>query len=127
VSRKTGTIVPTMGTFVHQRLEHRAESASYAATVCAALRRDLGKTHSAAKTIMRWTGASERTVKHWLAGTRGPSGEHLIMLIRQSDSLLAGFLGLCGRQRGLDERNLVEVRMKLGEIQRLIGSSVESE
>jgi hypothetical protein len=53
--------------------------------VSAALRVDLGKTRNAAKIVMRWTGASESTVKNWFAGTKGPSGEHLVTLVRHSD------------------------------------------
>ncbi len=40
----------------------------YAAAIASALRRDLGDTHRAVKTVARWTGASERTVKNWFAG-----------------------------------------------------------
>ena len=50
-----------------------------------ALKSELGSTHQAVKTIRRWTGAGERTVKNWLAGISGPSGQHLADLIRHSD------------------------------------------
>jgi hypothetical protein len=46
---------------------------------------------------MRWTGASERTVKYWFSGERGPSGDHLIALARHSDAALCGVLALAGR------------------------------
>ena len=49
------------------------------------------------KMAMRWTGASERTVKYWLAGERGPSGDHLIALARHSDAVLFVLLALAGR------------------------------
>ena len=52
---------------------------------------------------MRWTGASERTAKGWLSGDRGPSGEHLILLIANSDAVFAAVLQLASRgQVGLD-------------------------
>ena len=54
----------------------------YIAAVAAVLRSELGGTRAAAKTLMRWTGAGERTVKAWLGGVSGPSGEHLIALMR---------------------------------------------
>ena len=44
--------------------------------------------HRAVKTAIRWTGASERTVKHWLAGTHAPRRSHLIELVRHSDKVL---------------------------------------
>ena len=52
------------------------------------LRQELGGTHRAIKTVMGWTNASERTVKHWFAGTHGPSGHHLIAIISNSDAVL---------------------------------------
>ena len=73
---KMGTVVPKMGTTVHLA----ADQDRYREAVAAALRAELGPTHQAIKTAMRWTGASERTVKYWLSGERGPSGEHLILL-----------------------------------------------
>lgn len=41
--------------------------------------------------------ASERTVKYWLSGERGPSGEHLVSLSRQSDAVLIVLLSLADR------------------------------
>jgi hypothetical protein len=46
---------------------------------------------------MRWTGASERSVKYWFAGERGPSGEHLLSLARHSDAVLIVLLALADR------------------------------
>jgi len=65
-----------------------------------ALRDELGSTHRAIKTAMRWTGASERTVKYWIAGERGPSGEHLIALARHSDIIFRMVLMLADRYDG---------------------------
>ena len=33
--------------------------------------------------------ARERTAKNWFAGTRGPTSEHLVSLVRHSDAVLA--------------------------------------
>jgi hypothetical protein len=46
---------------------------------------------------MKWTGANERTVKKWLAGTRGPSGGHLVSLVRESKVVLETLLQLSER------------------------------
>ncbi|MDX8401414.1 MAG: hypothetical protein R8K47_02150 [Mariprofundaceae bacterium] len=56
-----------------------------------------GGTHRTIKMAMRWTGASERTVKYWFAGERGPSGDHLISLARHSGAVLCIILALAGR------------------------------
>lgn len=95
---KTGTFVPKTGTNVH--LE--ADVADYRTAIAAALRDELGLTHRAVKTAMRWTGASERTVKYWIAGERGPSGEHLIALAKNSDIVFHMVLLLADRHDGAD-------------------------
>ena len=74
-----------------------------------------GSTHQAVKIIMRWTGAGERTVKNWLAGISGPSGQHLVDLIRHSDDVLAVLLILAGRQQVVVAQRFVDMRNKLVE------------
>lgn len=70
---------------------------TYAAALAAALRSELGTSHRAIKTLRHWTNASERTAKNWLAGSHGPSGLHLIELIRHSDLALQTVLELARR------------------------------
>ena len=90
---KMGTSVPKMGTTVHLG----ADQAAYRKAIADTLRRELGPTHQAIKTVMRWTGASERTAKYWLSGERGPSGEHLIRLAQHSDAVLITILTMAER------------------------------
>jgi hypothetical protein len=87
----------------------------YPSMISAALRKDLGHVRGAAKTVMQWTGASERTVKNWLAGVEAPTSEHLISLVRHSDSVLVGFLQICGRAQGVSLDRLHRVRSILHE------------
>jgi hypothetical protein len=68
---KTGKRFPKSGV-------KRLESRHFAIEIGKALQRELGGTHQTVKTIMRWTCASERTIKNWLDGSHGPSSEHLI-------------------------------------------------
>lgn len=86
--RKSGTTVPPEG--VEFRLE-------YMLAVARALQMELGQSARATKTIMRWTGVSERAAKYWLAGSRAPSGPQLILLARNSDAILHEFLRMSGR------------------------------
>jgi len=65
---------------------------------------------------MRWTRASERAVKGWISGKRGPSGEHLILLMACSDAVLAAILKVTGRERSSRDRQVAEVRRLLGEV-----------
>jgi len=50
-----------------------------------------------------------------LAGISGPSGQHLVDLIRHSDDVLAVLLILAGRQHVVAVQKLVDVRNKLAE------------
>ena len=99
---------------------------SYPTAVARALQRQLGGTHQAVKTVMRWTGASERTVKNWFAGSSGPSGQHLVALARRSDEVLAMFLALTGRQQIAAEIKLIDVRNRIAGVLKEIDLLVES-
>jgi hypothetical protein len=81
--------------------------------VAAELQKELGNTHQAVKTVMRWTGANERTVKNWLAGRYGPSGDHLIHLFRYSDMVLDAVLRQAGREQAITVKGLVSLRKAL--------------
>ena len=65
---------------------------NYATMIATALRTELGDTHRATKTLMQWTGAGERTVKLWLSGVHGPGGEHLVVLMRESEAVFEAVL-----------------------------------
>jgi hypothetical protein len=92
----------------------------YTAAIAEALRRELGETHQAIKTIARWTGAHERTVKNWLSGVRGPSGEHVVELLRRSDAVLGVILQLSGRTDVAIAFEMVHARDRLAAITRLM-------
>lgn len=98
---------------------------SYATAVAGALRAELGTTHRATKIIMRWTGAGERTVKNWLAGINGPSGRHLVDLIRHSDGVLGVLLIMAGRQHIVAAQKLADARNKLAETVQHIDAIME--
>lgn len=97
-------MVPISGTQVPaQAANHRND---YKVSIARALQAELGQSARAAKTIMRWTGASERAAKYWLSGAKAPGGWHLVLLARNSDAVLHEFLHLCGR-------NFYEVSLEL--------------
>ena len=76
---------------------HPLTEAHYLEEIRSALRSELGGTRAATKTIMRWTGASDRTARNWMSGAAGPSGYHLIRLAHNSDAVLAAMLTMSGR------------------------------
>ena len=85
---KKGTIVPKA---------HSRSDGQYAAAISSALRQELGSSSQATKTVMHWTGASDRAAKYWLSGTRGPDGRNLILLARNSDAVLQSILKMATR------------------------------
>jgi len=88
----------------------------YAREIGNALRSEIAATGRSAKDIMRWTRASERAVKGWISGRRGPSGAHLIPLMACSDAVFAAVLKVTGRERLSRGRQIAEVRRLLGEV-----------
>ena len=117
---KTGREFPKEG----RNFPGRGDNKSYAFVVAAALRDELGESHHATKTVIRWTGASERSVKNWFSGSSGPSGEHLIALARHSDEVFATLLILSDRtlDPAVASNKLVELRSKLRETLEFIES-----
>ncbi|WP_035061272.1 hypothetical protein [Andreprevotia chitinilytica] len=73
------------------------DAEDYAALIALALRTELGESRRALKSVMRWTGASEKTAKNWLAGRYGPNGEHLVALAKHSPAVLNAFLTMTGQ------------------------------
>src|SRR5262249_56373053 len=85
----------------------------YAASIGTALRGELGDSHQAIKTVMRWTGATDRTAKNWVTGIRGPTGEHLISLARHSDAVFEVIIRAAGRETLLIALQLIDAREKI--------------
>jgi hypothetical protein len=102
-----------MQTSVSHLRPRRVDRAAYARTVALALRRDLACSTSATKEIMRWTGASERSVKNWLSGRNGPSGAHLIELMGPSTSVFEAIKELAGRETTTDARLTAKAYLEL--------------
>lgn len=88
---------------------------AYAEALALVLRCRFGGRRAAAKTVMGWTGASERTVKSWFGGVSGPSGEHLIGLARHSDDVFALLVRLTGRDQDDSHRDLRAIRQHLSD------------
>lgn len=122
---KKGTLVPKKGTVVHQPNHRHDSDVDYAIAIAAALRRELGTTHQAVKSAMRWTGASERTVKYWFAGSRGPSGHHLIALAGCSDAIFELLLQRAGRQYYAEARRLIDAHEKLKRVVEVLQSIID--
>ena len=104
-------MIPKEGKVVHRAPE--IDCLTYASEIANALRTELGPAYRATKTVMRWSGATDRCVKNWLSGSCGPSGRHLLMLARHSDAVLACMLRMAGRESVLDSSQLRPLREAL--------------
>jgi hypothetical protein len=94
-------------------LSSTVPSFAYGPVIAEALASELKGSRRAIKTVTKWTGANERTVKNWLSGRRGPSGPHLIVLLGKSDALLERVLVLAGRGACIEARRLDALKATL--------------
>jgi hypothetical protein len=101
---------PKTGNKLHLVRAQGLDDASFNFAIAAALKNELGQTHQAVKIVIRWTGASERTVKYWFAGTHGPTGDNLVNLVANSDAVFKLLLSRAGRTRALANIKAVDVQ-----------------
>ncbi len=84
---KKGSKLPTWPGFLGDR-------EVLAFTVADLLKKEHGDSHRAIKELMRQTGASERTVKHWLSGQHAPEVMFFLRLVVSSPVVRAFVLGI---------------------------------
>jgi hypothetical protein len=94
---------------------------NYSRIIADALRRDLGKTHAAVKTVVERTGANERAVKNWFAAKNGPNGHHLVKLMQTSDGVLEAVLIMAGRGDLVAAKKLADTEQLLIQMLELVG------
>lgn len=87
-------MLPKKGKMLHLWVGLAKSPKDYAELIANALKEEHGDTHRSVKTIMRWTDASERSVKNWLSGVSGPSGYFLMRLFAKSAAVRALVLEL---------------------------------
>ena len=115
---KTGNTFPNISS--------NPNGTDFAVAIGLALKSELGTSRQAAKAIMKWTGASERSAKNWLAGTHSPSGWHLVMLAKQSDSVMAVMLIMAGRELNVSALSLSALRADLMGAVEAIDAAIKS-
>jgi hypothetical protein len=96
-------------------------SAEFAREISEALHRDFGETHAAVKTVVALTKANERAVKNWFSAKNGPTGRHLVDLVRSSDEVLEAVLRMSGRNDLIVTKKLADSKQTLLKMLRLIG------
>ena len=123
---KKGNSFPPSHTRLKSEGNREANSKVFAAEVAAALNNELGETRAHIKIVAAWTGANERTVKNWFAGHYGPSGDHLVTLIRYSDAVLSAVLSMANRQDLLITSKFEEIEERLIELTSLVHDQNEN-
>ncbi|WP_315761443.1 hypothetical protein [Bradyrhizobium sp. SZCCHNS2005] len=100
-------------------------SAEFARAIAEALHRDFGETHAAVKKVVALTHANERAVKNWFSAKNGPTGRHLVDLVRSSDEVLEAVLRMSGRgdlivakKLGDSKRTLLKMLKLIADLQR---------
>lgn len=87
----------------------------FAHVIASALKVEFGSTRHAAKTIMKWTGVSQRTAKNWLSGANAPNGPHLMLLARESNAILKALMLMAERPEMSLGASLLSLRRLLAE------------
>ncbi|TDR85289.1 hypothetical protein [Enterovirga rhinocerotis] len=95
------------GRLLHDDGEH------FAMMVSRALKDALGYRAASIKQVASWTGAGERTVKNWFAGSCAPRGQHFSALVRHCPGMLDAFLASAGRSDRLAFVDVQEARKRL--------------
>jgi hypothetical protein len=113
---KTGKELPSAGT-------RRERANDFARAVAEALKQELAR-GTPIKTIMSWTGAGERTVKGWLRGSNGPSGEHLECLLRSSEAVYTKVMLRTGRHLPVTRQSLAVLKMQLNSLSGAIDAAL---
>lgn len=92
----------------------------FAMIIADALHREFGGTHAAIKIVVGLTGATERAVKNWFEAKNGPTGQHLVDLMRTSDEVLQVVLIMSGHQELMVAKKLADAKHTLLKMLKLI-------
>ena len=94
----------------------KSDNLSFQTAVADALRRDFGSAPSSVKQVAKLVNANERAVRNWFDGKNGPSGEHLVMLMRHSTAVLEIVLALSGRYDLIQTKLVSDAKDRIHEI-----------
>lgn len=62
------------------------------------LQSELGNSRRATKTVMRWTGVSDKAARSWINGLASPNGIHLFNIMKNSPVTTITLLEMAGYQ-----------------------------
>lgn len=107
-----GEELPKKGGKLPAQRTRQKHAQEFTKAISDALKEELAR-GSSIKTIMSWTGAGERTVKEWLAGSNAPRAFQLESLFRSSEAVYQRIMLRTGRQPIVTRHKLEAVRGQL--------------
>lgn len=120
-------MLPKRGRIFRNGSGDNAPRLVYARAVRDALKRESRSTPHLIKKVGQWTGARERTIKNWLAGTCGPRGEHLLLLAFHSNDVFEVILALTERDRNIAKPKLRTICEEMTRSLRIFRDLMEDE
>src|SRR5690349_4215425 len=113
-----GEELPKKGQELPLARTRQEQARDFAQAIAEALKEELARGASI-KAIMAWTGAGERTVKGWLAGSNAPRAFQLERLVRSSEAVYERVMTRTGRKPVVNRQRLEAVR---GQLTGLLGA-----
>jgi len=107
-----GEELPKKGEELPLARTRQEQAREFAQVIADALKEELARGASI-KTIMAWTGAGERTVKEWLAGSNAPRAFQLERLFRSSEAVYERVMIRTGRRPAVNRQSLEALREQL--------------
>lgn len=107
-----GEELPKKGEKLPSTPTRKERAREFTQAIADALQEEMGRGASI-KTIMAWTGAGERTVKGWLAGSYAPRAFQLECLLRSSETIYERIAIRTGRVPMVSRKRLEAVRGQL--------------
>lgn len=102
------------------------DSVAFQEAIAAALRRDFGGSTASVKRVAKLVRANERGVRNWFEARNGPSGEHLIMLMRHSPAIVEAVLAMAGHVQLLRAKLVADAQNRVREILVMVDDMSES-
>lgn len=110
-----GEELPKKGGKLPASRTRQQQAQEFTTAISDALKEELAR-GSSIKTIMSWTGAGERTVKEWLAGSNAPRAFQLECLFRSSEAVYQSIMLRAGRQPVVTRHKLEALKEQLSRL-----------
>ena len=107
-----GEKLPKKGEKLPSSKTRQEQAQEFTQAIADALKEEMARGASI-KTIMAWTGAGERTVKGWLAGSYAPRAFQLESLFRSSEAVYERMMNRSGRKVIVNRAELMAIKAQL--------------